>query len=277
MINEKEQVSDVKNSPNQFDARIVQTVRNLKKLPSRQSDENKSRDFSKENISTTSDNSKKMNSSREYIAKSLNKKIEVNKDNLFGRISIDVSEQSTSESAKFNLNNNTKYSKNNSSKTVDKKPKVLKPISNQNLKVSADFTPYKTKSEFQKRLMSENNLVKYKSMCVTLLKDDEEIKKLCEICLIINMSSTGMYSSQTQQLDNFIENNLFSDKYFLYKLETLLNSDVSKQTKEKFFREEIKKIFELQILDIQFENKMKKLNNAIDSHINNIQTFEFFK
>ena len=125
--------------------------------------------------------------------------------------------------------------------------------------------------------MSENNLVKYKSMCVTLLKDDEEIKKLCEICLIINMSSTGMYSSQTQQLDNFIENNLFSDKYFLYKLETLLNSDVSKQTKEKFFREEIKKIFELQILDIQFENKMKKLNNAIDSHINNIQTFEFFK
>ena len=143
--------------------------------------------------------------------------------------------------------------------------------------MNEDFVPYKTKSEFQKRLMSENNLIKYKTICISIIKEDEEIKKLCEICLMKNISSTGIFNNQTQQIENFIDNNLFDDKFFLYKLENLLNSDVSKNSKEKFFKEEIKKLLELQSLDVQFDKKMKNLNNAIDNHLQNIQTFEFFK
>lgn len=125
---------------------------------------------------------------------------------------------------------------------------------------------YKTKTEFQKRLMSENNINKYKTMCIVMLKDDDDCKKMCEFC--------GITPNTYEQ---FIENNFFSDKIFLYKLEALLNLDSSKQKKEKFFKEEIKKFFELKALDIQYEHKMNKLHSSIEKHIMNIKNYEFFK
>ncbi len=127
---------------------------------------------------------------------------------------------------------------------------------------------YKTKSEFQKRLMSENNILKYKTMCISLLKEDEELKKLSEFCGYLPNS-----------FESLLEEFFFSDKVFLYKLEVLLSSDsnLNKLKKEKFFKEEIKSKFEFKSMDIQYEQKIKKINFAIDNHIKNIQNFEFFK
>jgi hypothetical protein len=144
-------------------------------------------------------------------------------------------------------------------------------LSNTNLNNLSNVVPlYRTKTEFQKKLMNENNMVKYKNMCIGIIKDNDEIKRMCDIC---NIGITNVL------LENFLEDCCFSDKIFLYKLENLLKSDINlnKQKKEKFFREEIKKIIELKTLDIQYTNKINKLYLSIDNHIQNIQTFEFFK
>jgi hypothetical protein len=120
---------------------------------------------------------------------------------------------------------------------------------------------YKTKSEFQRRLMSENNLIKYKSSCISLIKDDEDLKKLSEA---INLTN----------IDKFVEVSLFSDSIFMYKLENILSADPIKNKREKFFKEEIKKILETIILEMECEAKKNKLNVALEAYINNIDNFK---
>jgi len=116
--------------------------------------------------------------------------------------------------------------------------------------------------------MSENNIIKYKAMCISLLKEDEELKKLCEYC-----------GFAPNIFDNFLEEYFFSDKVFLYKLEVLLSSDsnLNKLKKEKFFKEEIKNRLEFNSMDLQYEQRLYKINFAIENHIKNIQNFDFFK
>jgi hypothetical protein len=129
-----------------------------------------------------------------------------------------------------------------------------------------DFMSFKTKTEFQKKLMNENNLNKYKTVCLSILKEDEELKKFCEIC---DFNSTNV--------ENFVDQTLFVDKIFLYKLENMLLTETTKNKKEKFFKEEMKKFFDLMMLDIEYENKMKNLNSNIDTYIDKIKQFDFFK
>lgn len=124
---------------------------------------------------------------------------------------------------------------------------------------------FKTKSEFQKKLMSEGNLNKYRQVCISLMKSDEEIKKSCETLNIVQSS-----------FEDFLESNLFSDKIFLYKLENFLSSDTNKQKKEKFYKDEIKKIVEGKLLDAQYESKVRSFTINIEKHISNIQNYEFF-
>lgn len=116
--------------------------------------------------------------------------------------------------------------------------------------------------------MSENSLIKYKTTCIALLKDDDELKKLCEFC-----------GFTPNIFENLLEEFFFSDKVFLYKLEVLLSSDsnLNKLKKEKFFKEEIKSRLELKSMDLQYEQKLHKINFAIENHIKNIQNFDFFK
>ena len=111
--------------------------------------------------------------------------------------------------------------------------------------------------------MNENNIIKYNSSCMGIIKDDDEIKNLCEICLI---SSS----------DSLIEN-LFTDKIFLYKLESLLSSDSNKNNRERFFREEIKKILYDKKLEIDYDNKMKSMNKELDKYIKKIYNYDFYK
>jgi hypothetical protein len=132
------------------------------------------------------------------------------------------------------------------------------------------FNPnnYKTKSDFQKKLMGESNLNKYKNICIGLLKEDDQLKKLCEFC--------GFLPNFFECL---LEEQFFSDKVFLYKLEVLLSTDtnLSKIKKEKFFREEIKDKLEFLSYDIKYKQKINKMNSMHDNHLINIQNFDFFK
>lgn len=125
---------------------------------------------------------------------------------------------------------------------------------------------YKTKSEFKKRLMNDNNLIKYKQSCLVIIKNDEDFAKLNSDLNIPN-----------NELETFLDENLFNDKVFLYKLESLIASDsiATKRVKEKFFKDEIKYVIDSKLLDIQYQNQIKKLTMSIDSHINNIQGFGF--
>ena len=116
--------------------------------------------------------------------------------------------------------------------------------------------------------MGDGNLNKYKNMCTGLLKDDEQLKKLCEFC---------------GYLPNFFEclldQQFFTDKVFLYKLEMLLSdeSNLNKGKKEKFFKEEIKNKLEFISYDLKYQQNINKINNAFDNHIQSIENFDFFK
>ena len=109
-------------------------------------------------------------------------------------------------------NNKTKISiDGNKIKEVKKKTESNKNISINRNGISRlssnNVNNFKTKSEFQKRLMCENNMIKYKAMCIGLLKDDDELKKLCEIC-----------SFSSSSFENLLDEYFFADKIFLYKL-----------------------------------------------------------
>ena len=96
---------------------------------------------------------------------------------------------------------------------------------------------------------------------------DDELKKLCEIC-----------SFSSSSFENLLDEYFFADKIFLYKLEVLLSSEanLNKLKKEKFFKEEIKNKLELKSYDIKCEQRLSKMNYAIENHIRNIQNFDFF-
>ena len=334
MINDKE--GEIESTPSgKFDARIVQTVRHLKQIPSQltkvssnskdkgSSEDSTSREkqdnfgniknFSnQENELYYAGSEEKKNLSNENIIRSINNlKEKKNGGGNTMRISIDGSGQSTSESngkpnvskelknkpdkeiSTSNLNsaktkkdselilpNQNTISTNNTAKYKLKRESAIGNTNNNGARsfkmASGPFAPMKTKTEFQKRLMSEANIQKYKSTCVSLIKDDDELKKMCELCNLLPSGGSNMFSSKDSILDNFMEENFFKDNFFLYKLETLLASDVSKAKKEKFFKEEIKKFFEIKILDVQYENKIKSLNFAIDNHLKNLHDFQFF-
>lgn len=283
MMNENYNELEKQNSLN-YDARIVKTVRNLKKMPSRQSSDSIPLNQDDTNYSKQRNNP---NFPSDNVTRSLNDIPLYKNTNEYKkkRISIDGSGQSTSDSNKLeeapqkdlqNLNLNKRFSKisNSTNKQLMTSSSKQIKFSNNNLIPSM----LKTKSEFQKRLMNESSITKYKSMCVSILKDDEEIRKLCESAnLLSNMAtSNGFVLKENYNLEKFLDENFFSDKYFIYKLESLLESDVSKLKKEKFFKEEIKSFLGLKILDLQYESKLKSLDIRLENHLKNIENFNFF-
>jgi hypothetical protein len=98
------------------------------------------------------------------------------------------------------------------------------------------------------------------------MKVDEEVKKLSESAGIINID-----------YEHYLDQILFSDKIFLFKLENFLSIETNngKQKKEKFFKEEIKKIIEAKILDKKYNDKVKSFLLNADNYINKIQNYDF--
>ena len=91
--------------------------------------------------------------------------------------------------------------------------------------------------------------------------------------------------------DVFLENVLFSQKHFLFRLEMLILNDIQesntlkvfstnkkrlpiKVQKENFYKEEIRRYLLKKIYDDNYSNKINNLLTNIDKHIESLNNFE---
>ena len=106
-------------------------------------------------------------------------------------------------------------------------------------------------------------MIKYKGFCIGFVKDNDEIKKMSDLCRINN-------------LENFLEEYLFNNPIFQYKCEQMfLANDANKNKKEKLIRDECRKLLENILLDLQVESQIKRLNEKLEIHLENISNVEF--
>jgi hypothetical protein len=94
------------------------------------------------------------------------------------------------------------------------------------------------------------------------LKEDEEIRSNLDILKMTDLNS-------------FVDDYLFSDLFFLYRLEVFLiqKNGNTKNQKTAFFKEEILKILEFKMIDVLFDKKMKNVNTALDNHYKVLEAF----
>ena len=136
------------------------------------------------------------------------------------------------------------------------------------------------KTEFQKNILSENNIIKYKGEFVNLIKKDKELQNLIEKSDIIK---DGNYENYAEKF--------FKQPYFLYVLEMLILEDIQesntlkvfrqnknllpiKVVKENFFRDEIKKHLISKTSQIEYKRSSQQLIKNIDQYMDKISQFE---
>lgn len=112
------------------------------------------------------------------------------------------------------------------------------------------------------KLLIESYIQKYKAFCIGFVKTSEELRKLCENCKI-------------QDLENFLEENLFCKAIFRFKVEQMFMNEANKLNKEKLIKDESKKLFEHYILDKEISKKLQKINNNLESRLKLIQGIDF--
>ena len=242
------------------DARVVRAVRKLKsnvtqkptKLEENKAKDNKTEvDLGTESRGATSNESNNSN-------KALNK-IVSNKSNV--KLN-DIKPKIPSK------NSNNKILLDGSVKTIDK-PK----FDYETLK------RYKKKqnTQFQKNLLSPENIAKYKEEFVNIIKKDKNIKSMLSK---LNLIKDDNYIE-------YIENTFFNKPHFLFVLEMLIFDEVEqantlkvfrtkknvplKVIKENYFKDEITKELQNQIFQIEYENKAQSLINNLDLFIENMK------
>ena len=124
----------------------------------------------------------------------------------------------------------------------------------------------RNKTEFQKKLMNETSIRKYKILCFNIIKENEELVK-----------SLDVFDIKHNDYEKFIEDYFFREQIFLFKLEAFIINDngVTKLKQEKFFKDEIQKVVDFKLIDYDFEKKFNSLNTNIENHIHRIQEFKF--
>jgi hypothetical protein len=137
-------------------------------------------------------------------------------------------------------------------------------FSKKNTFISSSTNFNKTISDKNRKLV-DTYMLKYKGFCIGFVKDNDELKKLSDLCKI-------------NSIENFLEEYLFNSAVFQYKCEQMfLSNDANKNRKEKLIRDECRKLLENILLDIQVEAQIKKLNDKIDNHYYNIKNVDFIK
>ena len=138
----------------------------------------------------------------------------------------------------------------------------------------------KPKTDFQKNILSSNNIIKYKGEFVNLLKKDKELQNLIQKCNVIQDDDYDVYAE-----------NFFNQPYFLYVLEMLILEDITesntlkvfrqnknllpiKVVKENFFREEVKKNLNSKISQMEYKNTSQDLFKNLDNYKDFINKFE---
>ena len=136
-------------------------------------------------------------------------------------------------------------------------------------------------SEYQKNLLSQKSLDKYKQEFVNLINKDVEIRIL--------LDKLGINSSD--EYYNYITNNFFCKPHFLFILEILILEAVEeantlkvfrtnknilplKVIKENYYRDEMLKNLKLKIYENEYEDKFINLMKSMDNFINNLKLNE---
>ena len=138
---------------------------------------------------------------------------------------------------------------------------------------------YKKKKNtvFQKNLLSPDNINKYKEEFVNVIKKDKNIKSMLNKLNLI----------QDDNYLEYVENNFFNKPHFLFILEMLIFDEVEqtntlkvfrtkkkvplKVIKENYFKDEITKVLQKEIFQIEYESKAQNLVKNLDIFIENMR------
>ena len=244
------------------DARIVRTVRKLKSNVSHSNnklEENKEKSSKQDTKSLSRGNT--INSiSKGQGLKSVSNKNLINNNNKINDYK---------QRIPISKNSNNKILLDGSVKTNDKG----KVFDYETLK------RYKKKQNtvFQKNLLSNENINKYKEEFVNIIKKDKNIKSMLNK---LNLIKDDNYVE-------YVENHFFNKPHFLFVLEMLIFDEVEqantlkvfrtknvvplKVIKENYFKDEITKELQKEIYQIEYENKVGNLINNLDAFIENMK------
>ena len=239
------------------DARVVRAVRKLKSNVSHTNnkllEENKSKD-SKSDIKSFS---------RKNTGINLNKENKLISNKNLNKVN------DYKQRIPINKNSNNKILLDGSVKTNDK----VKVFDYETLK------RYKKRQNttFQKNLLSNDNINKYKEEFVNIIKKDKNIKSMLNK---LNLIKEDNYME-------YIENNFFNKPHFLFVLEMLIFDEVEqtntlkvfrtknvvplKVIKENYFKDEITKELQKKMYQIEYENKAETLIKNLDNFIENMK------
>ena len=136
-------------------------------------------------------------------------------------------------------------------------------------------------SDYQKNLLSQKSLEKYKEECVNLINKDFELKTLFE--------KVGITKSDDYLL--YISNHFFNKPHFLFTLEILILEAVEeantlkvfrtnknvlplKVVKENYYKDEIIKNLKIRIYEEEYNNKLKNFMKSLDTFMNDLKIKE---
>ena len=271
-----------------IDPRLIQTVRNLKQQTSIKSEKNGifTVDNSSDKTSGDSSNEEKNLNNKNNIknktvraSQNINSNIinnnriaieasdNVRKSVNFGissKIEI-VSKNKTNENNK-NINKNNNKNNNNNGNDILTKASLI--LDRKNIEKLMKTTFKKRNSKYLQSLLSDLKIKTYKQNCISIIKEDSEIKNLFEKCGFENTNFS---------YENFVEKNFFNNKVFMYKLEMLLLNDNfgKKNFKENFFKKEILNFLNNLNSDLIFKENLENLEKKFQENFDFINNFDF--
>ena len=271
------------NEKKPIDSRIIPSIRKLK-----DQSEHKRRDYkSKTNIHKEIHNNNyfRKNSSE----KSINQEIKKNKfspsskylKNYFpDKVYIDGSQELKEKQKQITSYNKPKINNNNKIKIISKSKEIIQnnPLLLKTMNYHSNYkninfdkySNYKSRKKYIQNLINDSSINKYKKICVDIIKNDNEIKNLYEMC---------EFEKTNISYENFLYNNFFDNKLFMLKLELLFldeNNFMKKTFKENFFKKEMKKYLNNCIQNNIYNQQINNLNEIIENTFSLIRNFDFF-
>ena len=182
-----------------------------------------------------------------------------------------------SNNIKLNDNKKIPQSKNSNNKIL--LDGSIKPTEKNKVFDYETLKRYKKKQNtaFQKNLLSNDNINKYKEEFVNVIKKDKNIKGMLSK---LNLIKDDNYYE-------YVENHFFNKPHFLFVLEMLIFDEVEqantlkvfrtknvvplKVIKENYFKDEITKELQKEIYQIEYQNKAQSLINNLDNFIQNMK------
>ena len=264
-----------------IDPRIIPTVRNLKDQPQRRGYKSKTNvpeETHKNNIQEIYSDKEQQDPKNKFSPSSKSVKKNIN-----DKIYIDGSfDPKTKQTTSYNKQlTNSKNRSTNKIKIVSKSREIIEqnPLLLSTMKYTksnfkninfSQYNNYKSRTKYVQNLLNSNSIKKYKQNFLDLIKNDNEIKSLYEIC---------GFDKTNVGYENFIYKNFFDQELFMMKLEMLFLDEknfVKKNFKENFFKKELKKFLSNCIENNTYKKQISNLNDTIKETFNLINDFDLF-